>query len=115
MAMFSVCQVFPTQVSFCMSTVRWRRPEIRGPEGPFDGAPRGPAGPAAPPAPKNGLTETNSKDLSEVKKVRSEFPETWLWTNAISGYMRMFQVATLYSGALCFAFSNGGTTFIVAS
>ena len=82
------------------------------------GGPPGPenAGPPGPPAPKNGLTDdSKSKGLSEVNKVRSEFPETWLWTNAMSGYLKIFHVATLYSGALCFALSNGGTTFIVAS
>jgi len=58
---------------------------------------RGEKGPAEPPLLfKPGLdveedsesvsAETGSPGLKQVSRVRTEFPETWLWTETITGY-----------------------------
>lgn len=61
----------------------WRGPA--GSRGPI-GATGGVAGP--PRVDVNGPPGVEkSKGLSEVKRIRTEFPETWLWSNVISGYL----------------------------
>ena len=36
----------------------------------------------------NGLVEHNDNlALADVTQTRKEFPETWLWSDAVSGYL----------------------------
>ena len=37
-----------------------------------------------------------SKDLSKVDRVRTEFPETWLWSEVISGYLKILDSVAFY-------------------
>ena len=37
-----------------------------------------------------------SADLSKVDRVRKDFPETWLWSEMESGYLKILDVAFLH-------------------
>ena len=39
--------------------------------------------------------EDQLKDLSKVDRVRTEFPETWLWSEVISGYLMVINFVAL--------------------
>jgi len=39
------------------------------------------------PAPTVPQVPHTSEDLKEAKRVRKEFPETWLWTEVLAGYL----------------------------
>ena len=48
----------------------------------------------------NGLTEHNDNlALADVTQIRKEFPETWLWSDAVSGYLIvLYTFQSLWSG-----------------
>ena len=48
----------------------------------------------------------NNSPLKEVERVRSQFPETWLWTNTSVGYSyNAITSVCAYSVSLCDALS----------
>ena len=47
----------------------------------------GPAGPAGPRGPSSPTSQDANGGLQPVEKVRTEFPETWIWLNEIVGYI----------------------------
>jgi len=40
-----------------------------------------------------GVGEPSEKHLSKVDRVRKDFPETWLWSEMESGYLKILDVA----------------------
>ena len=57
--------------------VQWRSPEIQ-----FDAVDEAMAIPASAPGPDDG----NSVGSQKPTRVRVEFPETWLWSDSVTGY-----------------------------
>ena len=76
------------------------RPMPRGQPGPIPGADGreaagGARGPQAMPAPAATPSSASKPTLSEPTRVRSVFPESWLWSDFRAGYMSMiFNVKT---------------------
>ena len=66
----------------------------RGPMGPVGapGAPQAPSATVMPDMPSDEAEDSNV--LQEPERVRTEFPETWLWQDAFIGYF-MFTLAQL--------------------
>jgi len=70
----------------CVRADRYYPPVYDGPRGemPDGEGPRGPGGPGPAPDDDSG-TEKVDSDTDSTTDVRSNFPETWIWTESMTG------------------------------